>query len=193
MPLSIFKVLFKICLWIDARECEKEKMTRIIFGLLTCIVLLGQGACSAQAAPAGGVDPSVRCPVCGMFVAKYDNWLAQIRLVDETVMYFDGVKDLLVFYFDPGGYSTASPKDIKEIWVKDYYSLQWLAGHLAFYVVGSDVYGPMGKEFIPFATREAADDFLRDHKGEKILVFSEISNELVQSMRAVMKMRHGGK
>ena len=108
-------------------------------------------------------------------------------------MYFDGVKDLLVFFFDPAGYGTAAAEDIKEIWVKDYYSLQWVDGHSAFYVMGSDVYGPMGKEFIPFATREAADSFRRDHKGEKILGFSEITNDLVQSMRGGMKMRHGGK
>lgn len=167
-------------------------MRRIISGLLVAVILLLLNTGSARAAPAEGVDPSVRCSVCGMFVAKYDNWLAQIRLADQTVMYFDGVKDLLVFYFDPGGYSKASPEDIKEIWVRDYYSLQWLDGRAAFYVIGSDVYGPMGKEFIPFASREGADSFLRDHKGEKILVFSEISNDQVQSMRAGMKMRHGG-
>lgn len=167
-------------------------MRRIISGLLLGIVLSGLGEGITKAAPAEGVDSSVRCAVCGMFVAKYDNWLAQIRLADGTVMYFDGVKDLLVFYFDPGGYSKAAPKDIKEIWVRDYYSLQWLDGRSAFYVVGSDVYGPMGKEFVPFASREAVDSFLHDHKGEKILVFSEINNDLVQSMRAGMKMGHGG-
>jgi copper chaperone NosL len=167
-------------------------MKRVIAGLLGGIVLLLQVVDSAQAAPAEGVDPSVRCSVCGMFVAKYENWLAQVRLADGTAMYFDGVKDLMVFYFDPGGYSKAVPKDISEIWVRDYYSLQWLNGRSAFYVTGSDVYGPMGKEFIPFAAREAAESFLRDHKGEKILVFSEITNGQVQSMRAGMKMRHGG-
>lgn len=172
---------------------KEQKMTRIIFALLAVILLMGQGPGGAQAAPVASVDPTARCPVCGMFVAKLDNWLAQIHLADETVVYFDGVKDLLVFYFDPGEYSTAEPSDIKEIWVKDYYSLEWLDGRTAFYVIGSDVYGPMGKEFIPFATREAADNFLRDHKGEKVLLFSEISNDLVQSMREGMKMLHGGK
>jgi nitrous oxide reductase accessory protein NosL len=167
-----------------------QKLTRVIFGLLAGILLIGHGAGGAQAAPAENVDPSVRCSVCGMYIAKFDNWLAQIHLADETVLYFDGAKDLLVFYFDPGEYSTAAPEDIKEIWVKDYYSLQWLDGRSAFYVIGSDIYGPMGKEFIPFATREAADSFLRDHKGEKVLLFSEISNDLVQSMRVGMKMLH---
>ena len=81
---------------------------------------------------------------------------------------------------------------IKEIWVKDYYSLQWVDGRAAFFVVGSDLYGPMGKEFVPFATREAAESFRRDHKGDKVLTFGEISDDLVQSMRAGAQMRHGG-
>lgn len=165
-------------------------MKRLAIGMLAGIVLAGFCGSKGHAAPAEGVDPSVRCAVCGMFVAKYDNWLAQIRLADGTVMYFDGVKDLLVFYFDPAGYSKAAPADIQEIWVKDYYSLQWLDGRAAFYVIGSDVYGPMGKEFIPFASRDAAGSFLVDHKGEAVLGFSEITSDLVQSMRAGMKMRH---
>ena len=38
-------------------------------------------------------------------------------------------------------------------------------GRSAHYVVGSDVTGPMGKELIPFATREAALEFSKDHGG----------------------------
>ena len=162
---------------------------RLLLGTALVVALLGEG--NAQAAPAEGVDPAVRCSVCGMFVAKYDNWLAQIRLADDKVLYFDGVKDLLVFFFNPAGYGQAGAR-IKEIWVKDYYSLQWVDGRAAFFVVGSDLYGPMGKEFVPFATREAAESFRRDHKGDKVLTFGEISDDLVQSMRAGAQMRHGG-
>ena len=51
----------------------------------------------------------------------------------------------------------------------------------------------MGKEFIPFATRDAAENFRQDHKGEKILDFGDITDDMVQSMRSGMKMRHGEK
>ena len=169
-------------------------MIRFVRGLLLGGVLIAalSGVGTASAAPAeGAVNPTTRCSVCGMFVAKYDNWLAQIRLADDKVLYFDGVKDLLVFFFDPGGYGQAGAK-INEIWVKDYYSLRWVDGRAAFYAVGSDVYGPMGKEFVPFATREAAESFNRDHKGEKVLSFGEINDDLVQSQRAGAQMRQGG-
>lgn len=148
---------------------------------------------SMQAAPSGTVDAKTRCSVCGMFVAEYENWLSLIRLSDDSVMFFDGVKDLMVLYHNPKKYSWAEPKDIQEIWVKDYYSLDWIEGRKALYVIGSDVYGPMGKEFIPFARQDAAENFLQDHKGKKIITFDDITGELVQSMRSGMKMRHGSK
>ncbi len=126
-----------------------------------------------------------------MFVAKYVSWITQIRLVDTSSQFFDGVKDMLVFYHNPQKYSEYSQKDIQEIWVKDYYSLEWMDGFKAFYVVGSDVYGPMGQELIPFAQRTAAENFLADHKGMEILIFSEITDKRVQLMRSKMKMKHG--
>ncbi len=142
-------------------------------------------------APANEMKPDTRCSICGMFVAKYEGWISQIRFADNSTFFFDGMKDLMVFYHNPAKYSTLNAKDIKEIWTKDYYSQQWIDGFTAYYVIGSDVYGPMGKEFIPFAKRAAAENFLKDHKGEKILVFQEITDDLVQSLRSKMKMRHG--
>ena len=159
-----------------------------VIGLLLSVALFAPYA--AEAAPSGKVDAAARCSVCGMFVAKYDNWVSQLRLTDDSVLFFDGVKDMMVFYLNPGQYGRAEQEDIKEVWVRDYYSLDWVDGREAFYVTGSDVYGPMGKEFIPFGKRDAAESFLRDHKGEKIIGFGDITDSLVQSMRAGMKMRH---
>ena len=48
-------------------------------------------------------------------------------------------------------------------------------GTKAFYVINSDVYGPMGEELIPFLTKEDAQTFLMDHKAKKIVIFSEIT------------------
>lgn len=157
------------------------------------VLLLFAFSGDLQAAPEEKVSRDVRCAICGMFVAKYENWIVQTRLADDSVMFFDGVKDMLVFYFNPQQYSSMRQEDITEIWVKDYYTLGWLNGRKALYVIGSDVYGPMGKEFIPFSSREAADNFLQDHHGTNILSFEEITDALVLSMRSGSKMRHGAK
>ncbi len=162
-------------------------------GASTVLLLLVVFASTLHAAPDEKVEHDARCAICGMFVAKYENWIVQTRLSDDSVMFFDGVKDMLVFYFDPEQYRNVLRKDITEIWVKDYYTLKWLNGRNALYVVGSDVYGPMGKEFIPFSSRDAADNFLQDHHGTKVLAFDEITDELVESMRFGSKMRHDSK
>ena len=116
------------------------------------------------------VSSQERCSICGMFVAKYPNWLTQIHYdkLGQT-NFFDGVKDMMTFYFNPERYEGPPKEAIKNIYVKDYYSLNWLSAKDAFYVLGSDVYGPMGHELVPFESKGAAESFLKDHHGKEIL------------------------
>ena len=66
--------------------------------------------------------------------------------------------------------------------MKDYYTLNWVDGKSALYVIGSNVFGPMGKELVPFAAQETAGGFLKDHHGKQVLTFTEITPEIVQSL-----------
>ena len=52
----------------------------------------------------------------------------------------------------------------------------------AWYVVGSDVYGPMGKELMPFKDEAAAKEFKVDHKGTAILSFQDITPALIKTL-----------
>jgi nitrous oxide reductase accessory protein NosL len=128
----------------------------------------------ASAGAADSVSEQTRCPVCGMFVFKYPNWQAQIHYEKLS---------------EPERFGAPPRETIKDIFVKDYYSLSWISAKEAFFVTGSDVYGPMGHEFIPFATREAAESFSTDHHGREILTFDKIPPELVESLRAGQRMR----
>ena len=143
----------------------------------------------AMAEPMDNVGPDTRCPVCGMFVAKYDVWITQIRYDEKTLLSFDGVKDMMAFYHDPPAYNGREQTKIKEIWVKDYYSLKWIDARQAFYVVGSDVHGPMGHEFIPFAAKAAAEAFKADHHGRQVMSFADVTAEQVESLRVGNKMK----
>ncbi|BCB97037.1 nitrous oxide reductase accessory protein NosL [Dissulfurispira thermophila] len=118
-----------------------------------------------------------KCPVCGMFVSKYPDWTAQIIFADGTYAVFDGVKDMMKYYLNMKRYNPAKDiKDIEAIYVKDYYSLKDIDGKKAFYVIGSSIYGPMGKEFIPFEAEDDAKVFLKDHKGDRIIKFKDIAS-----------------
>jgi len=130
------------------------------------------------------VSEDEKCPVCGMFVYKYPKWAAQITFKHEAHEHrlsFDGVKDMMKFYFNPskwGNYPYATPQNIVKILVSDYYSGKGIDGRTAFYVIRSDIYGPMGHELIPFESEEEAKTFLKEHRGTKILSFEKIDESL---------------
>lgn len=170
-------------------------MTRRIAAILTFFILLWPGTGPAAAARAGEPDIAgdARCPVCGMFVAKYPHWLTQLTLSDGRTETFDGVKDMMAYLFSPQSYGAAVGVTAGKVRVKDYYSQQWIDGRMASYVVGSEVYGPMGHELIPFAERSHAETFLHDHRGREILPFSAITPQLIESLRQGHTMRGHGK
>ncbi len=164
-------------------------MKRQFRSIFLVLFLCGSGPMTqpALADPPPTLAPRTRCQTCGMFVNKFPNWVTMLK-TSKDYRYFDGMKDLMVFVLNSEQYGVAR-QDIEEIWVKDYYTLDWVDGRTCFYVVGSDVYGPMGHEFIPFATREGAENFRHDHAGQEILAFSAISKQHVESMRVGQKMR----
>lgn len=123
-----------------------------------------------------------KCPVCGMFVAKYPDFVAEIVFKDGSRAVFDGAKDMLKYYFDLAKYNPSKKTaDIDSIFVTDYYSMRAVDGIKALYVVGSNVYGPMGREFIPFEHEEDANEFMTDHAGKSLVRFTDLTPDLVRS------------
>jgi nitrous oxide reductase accessory protein NosL len=136
---------------------------------------------TAASSPAGDFRPAElkkddRCAVCGMFVAKYKAWVAQIIFADSSYAAFDGPKDMFKYYLNMAKYApTKKPSDIRAIFVTEYYSARLMDAKTMFFVTGSDVLGPMGDELIPIASEEKAKEFLKDHRGKEILKFQEIT------------------
>ncbi len=110
-----------------------------------------------------------KCPICGMFVAKYPKWITIIQDNHGKRYYFDGVKDMMKFYFQH------PKKTFEKIVVLDFYTLKPIDAKKAFYVIGSNIYGPMGYELIPFRTKEDAAIFKKEHYGKAILTFDQIN------------------
>jgi nitrous oxide reductase accessory protein NosL len=157
---------------------------RKTIALLFAAFLLSASAPEAQDA-AVFRKPQARdkCPVCGMFVAKYPDWTAEILFTDGSYAVFDGAKDLFKYYHGMAAYAPGRNKaDISAIFVTDYYSVQPVDGRRAFFVQGSDVYGPMGKELVPFGKESDAREFLQDHNGKRVLSFSGVTPEIVKEL-----------
>lgn len=137
---------------------------------------------------AGNPDPrrpsrEDKCPVCGMFVSKYSDFLAQIIFRDGTTVFFDGTKDMFKYYLGLGKYAPSrDPSEVAAVYVTDYYSLMAVDGTTAFYVIGSKIHGPMGHELIPFMKEEDANEFMFDHLGKEIIPFKGITLEIVKGL-----------
>lgn len=125
---------------------------------------------------AGGPFPEGACAVCGMHVANFPTWAAAIAFRDGRAAWFDGPKDLFTYLHDPKRFGVRPEGlDGATLQVKDYYALKAIDARKAFFVIGSDVMGPMGRELVPFATEAEAREFLRDHRGQKVLAFRDIT------------------
>ena len=110
-----------------------------------------------------------------MFVYKYPDWVGEIIFKDGSAAFFDGAKDLFKYYFNLKKYNPKKNKEnIAAIYVTEYYDMKLIDAKGAYFVVGSDVYGPMGKELIPFVSKADAEGFKKDHKGNRILGFEDV-------------------
>lgn len=155
----------------------------IVAGLLLVGVLEGAPLLWAQGEKTVKPGPKDKCPVCGMFVAKYPDFVAVLAFKDGGHAFFDGVKDMMRYYFNLQKYNSSKKReDIARIHVTDYYGLGFIDGFKAFYVSGSDIHGPMGKELIPFEKEGDAKEFLKDHKGKAVMRFQDITNDVVKRL-----------
>ena len=148
-------------------------------------VLLAMGA-AGRGAAAEGAPPLPKpgamdvCPVCGMLVAKYPEWLATVLWKDGRAHHFDGAKDLFQFLLALPKYAPGRRREeIRFLAVTEFYGLKRIDATRAFFAAGSDVMSPMGHDLIPLASEADAAEFLKDHKGKRALRFDEVTAAVV--------------
>jgi len=148
----------------------------------------------ALAGPAAALDlpsPGERdtCPVCGMFVARYPDWIATVLYRDGHAHHFDGAKDLYKYLLDMPRWAPGHrAEDIAAIGVTEYYGVTRIDAREAWYVIGSDTLGPMGHELVPLATQAEAEEFLKDHKGTRLLRHGDVTPKLLEDLDAACSL-----
>jgi len=154
-----------------------------VFFLIILVVALPLFSFAKSPEPVPRPGSKETCPVCGMFVNLYPEWVASIQYKNGTIHYFDGAKDMFIYLNDMKKWAQNRKKeDISAIWVTEYYMLQPIDGKKSVYVIGSDVLGPMGHELIPFLTMDDAKSFFKDHNGKRIIPFSDVTDQMLMDM-----------
>jgi copper chaperone NosL len=151
---------------------------------LHCLIVLCLVAVSFAGEPAGpSSSPKEKCSVCGMFISPFVDWNARIEFDDSAKAVMCGPKGMFKYYLDMMKYNPSmSRKKVTAIYVKDYYTKTSIEARKAFFVIWSDVYGPMGHEPIPFEKRADAKRLLEEHNGRKILRFRDITPKVILSL-----------
>ena len=114
------------------------------------------------------VDDKDRCPVCGMYPARYPNNKGQIQTKGQNVYHFCSTQCLFAFLADSAKYAG---KDVQPflIWVVDFENGVWISGRTAYYVLGSNQSGPMGKEAFAFDKNADAKKFAEKYSGTAVI------------------------
>lgn len=155
---------------------------------LLIILLLTAAICSQPLAGAAekpgpqAIPADLSCGVCGMYPARFAVWQTQIIFTDGTMVPFDGSKDMFRYLLDMGRYNPGKTRaEVAAVWVKERFSNKWIDGETAYYVVGSSVMGPMGKELVPFADADEAAGLKAEHGGT-VLPFAKITMEVIDKL-----------
>lgn len=137
------------------------------------------------------IPEKARCPVCGMYPARYPRWAAQVIFKDGAAHFFDTPVDLFAFLEKVERHDKHyTAGDVAQSYVSDFGTGRWVAAREAFFVHGSSAFGPMRDADLPaFASREAAEALARS-RGGRVLAFADINPELIRSLSRNLHHRH---
>jgi copper chaperone NosL len=135
------------------------------------------------------LDLSGQCPVCGMIVGGnlkstttygYKDGhivgfagVAAAVFKDGTVKGFEGARCLFIYNTVPKRFGI-DVNDIAHRYVSVFDTRKTIDVENSYFVLGSDINGPMGKDLIPFSALKVAEDFKSNHGGKRIVQMGKV-------------------
>ncbi|MCP3874467.1 MAG: hypothetical protein GY699_15095 [Desulfobacteraceae bacterium] len=122
------------------------------------------------------IESHKECPLCGMYPSRYPQFNCQLIFKDGTYEAFDSATGLLLYllFSDKTG---INPKPVDKIYFKHYLKESWLESSKSFFVIGSEIMGPMGIEFLPVDNKHAAEELKNQENGKEIISFKKIDRQ----------------
>jgi len=127
------------------------------------------------------MESSDECHLCGMLITRFDGPKAELfrQETGEQVFKFCSTRDMFSYYLDP-----ENKRNISQILVHDMSKMPWgsdsiddkyfIDAKVAWYVVGSEKSGAMGKTLASFSQQKDALAFAKEFGGQ-LLSFKEVT------------------
>ena len=122
------------------------------------------------------IESHKECPLCGMYPARYPQFNCQVVFKDGSYEAFDSAIGLLVYLHFPEK-AGIKLQPVARTYFKDYIKESWLEAGKTFFVTGSEIMGPMGVEFLPVDSEQAAEELKKQEKGQDIIQFKKINRQ----------------
>jgi nitrous oxide reductase accessory protein NosL len=119
-----------------------------------------------------------------MYPARYPQFNCQIVFKDGSYEAFDSAIGLLVYLHFPDKTGKALTP-VAGVYFKDYLKGGWLEADKAYFVTGSDIRGPMGIQFLPVDSEQAADILKKQANGKDVVHYKMIDRRyLINAAKA---------
>lgn len=130
---------------------------------LTAAPLVALAACKKEA----------RCKRCGMKIDPTSPWRAELVGADGAVTAFDTPRCALNSW-------RSGQTPAKTLRVQEYYDRAWRDGSELRFMIGGDVAGPMGPDFVPVDPSRVTK-FIQDHGAERALELAAIDEAFLKA------------
>ncbi len=160
----------------------RRKMLGMLAGIPALLVLGCEGNGERASCKAVQLHDEHDCALCGMTVVAHPGPKGQVCLRDGEILPFCSTGDLLSWAWQP-----ESAPSIEQMYVHDL-SLTgwdspgddaWMDAEEAWYVVGHERRGAMGKPPAPFSVREDAEAFAGEHGG-RVYTYRDLDWDIIR-------------
>ncbi len=126
---------------------------------------------------------SGRCAMCGMELSAHPSWVGEVELPDGSSRFGCSVRCTLGMSMHAPKFLGVESSTLKRVEVPDYLKPgTMIPASEAWYVVDSDVRGPMGAELVPVASEADARVVVQRHGG-RVVRRSDVTTALLQNLR----------
>lgn len=137
-------------------------------------ILVAAATVSVLACKSNAGEPQ-RCKHCGMKIDPSSAWRAELVAADGTTSSFDTPRCALSSW-------RSGKSEARSLRVQEYYERRWRSAEELRFVIGGDVVGPMGPDFVPVDPTRV-NKFIQDHGADRALRLDEITTDVFKAMK----------